>query len=42
MSVPKWVELWRQLPEKSAGGVEFSQKEIDGIMGGNARAAFGY
>jgi predicted TIM-barrel fold metal-dependent hydrolase len=42
MSVPDWVKLWQQLPENSADGVEFSQKEIDAIMGGNARTAFGY
>jgi len=42
MSVPDWVKLWQSLPEKAAGGVEFSQKEIDGIMSGNAKAAFGY
>jgi len=42
MSVPDWVKLWRQLPEKAAGGVRFSQKEIDGIMAGNAQVAFGY
>ena len=42
MSVPDWVELWQKLPEKSVGGVEFSQKEIGGIMAGNAQAAFGY
>jgi len=42
MSVPDWVRLWQQLPEKSAGGVTFSRKEIDGVMAGNAQAAFGY
>jgi len=36
------VKLWQVLPEKSNGDVEFSQKEIAGIMGGNAQAAFGY
>jgi predicted TIM-barrel fold metal-dependent hydrolase len=42
MSVKDWVTLWQELPEKSAGGVEFSQKEIDGIMSANAQAVFGY
>jgi len=42
MSVAKWVTLWQELPEKSYGGVEFSQKEIDGIVGGNGQSAFGY
>lgn len=42
MSVEAWVKLWQSLPEKSGGGVEFSQIEIDGIMSGNAQAAFGY
>ncbi|MDH3511614.1 MAG: amidohydrolase family protein [Gammaproteobacteria bacterium] len=42
MSVADWVKLWQTLPEKAGGGVEFSQKEIDGIMSGSARAAFGY
>ena len=34
--------MWQELPEKAEGGVRFSQKEIDGIMAGNAQAAFGY
>lgn len=42
MSVADWVTLWQDLPEKSRGGVEFSEAEISGIMGGNAQAAFGY
>jgi predicted TIM-barrel fold metal-dependent hydrolase len=42
MSVPDWVKLWQKLPEQSAGGVKFSQKEIDGVMAGNAQVAFGY
>lgn len=42
MSVPDWVKLWRGLPEESAGGVEFTAKEIDSIMSGNAEKAFGY
>jgi hypothetical protein len=36
------VKLWQKLPEQSAGGVKFSQKEIDGVMAGNAQVAFGY
>lgn len=42
MAVPAWVKLWQGLPEKAAAGTKFSQKEIDGIMSGNARQAFGY
>jgi predicted TIM-barrel fold metal-dependent hydrolase len=42
MSVTDWVKLWQDLPEKAGGGVTFSQKEIDGIMGGNAATTFDY
>jgi predicted TIM-barrel fold metal-dependent hydrolase len=42
MSIADWVTLWQTLPEKSGGGVKFSQQEIDGIMSGNAQSAFGY
>ena len=42
MSVKAWVDMWQSLPDKSGGGVEFSQPEIDGIMSGNAQSAFGY
>lgn len=42
MSVPDWVKMWQALPEKAGGGVKFSDKEIDAIMGGSAQAAFGY
>jgi hypothetical protein len=34
--------LWHGLSEKSGGGVQFSQKEVDGIRSGSAKGAFGY
>lgn len=42
MPVPEWVQLWRDLPQKAAGGVTFTDREIEGILGGNAARTFGY
>ena len=36
------ILTWCTYYEKSLSVIEFSQKEIDGIMSGNAETAFGY
>jgi predicted TIM-barrel fold metal-dependent hydrolase len=34
--VKEWINMLKSLPETSAGGVSFSQQEINAILGGNA------
>jgi predicted TIM-barrel fold metal-dependent hydrolase len=35
------IQLLKDLPEKAPAGISFTQKEIDGILGGNASALLG-